>query len=53
MHSRVVATRLWHKITDYILVVFGFCIMTYTTALTIQSWVSGGEVKPPGYCDAR
>ncbi|KAK3114721.1 hypothetical protein LTR53_006675 [Teratosphaeriaceae sp. CCFEE 6253] len=51
MHYRVVADRFWQKATDIFLVVFGFCIMAYTTALTVQSWVAGGQVKPPGYCD--
>ena len=51
MHYRVVATRLWQKVSDIVLVVFGFGIMAYTTVLTVNSWVSGGQAKPPGYCD--
>lgn len=51
MHYRISATRLWQKAFDVFLVVFGFCMMAYTTALTIMSWVNGVQVKPPGYCD--
>ncbi|KAK3718808.1 hypothetical protein LTR37_004724 [Vermiconidia calcicola] len=51
MHYRVVATRLWQKIADFGLVTFGFCMMTYTTALTIMSWVHGASDRTPGYCE--
>jgi solute carrier family 36 (proton-coupled amino acid transporter) len=51
MHYRVVATRRWQKVVDIFLVIFGFGVMAYTTALTVQSWVSGAQAKPPGYCD--
>ncbi|KAK0263430.1 hypothetical protein LTS09_002622 [Friedmanniomyces endolithicus] len=53
LHYRAVATRFWQKATDIFLVVFGFCIMAYTTTLTVQSWVHGTQAKPPGYCDDR
>lgn len=51
MHYRAVANRFWHRPLDIFLVIFGFCMMAYTTSLTIISWVNGGKVKPPGYCD--
>ncbi|KAK3629452.1 hypothetical protein LTR56_016523 [Elasticomyces elasticus] len=53
LHYRAVATKSWQKVSDIFLVVFGFCIMAYTTALTVQSWVHGGQAKLPGYCDER
>ena len=51
MHFRAVPTRLWERVVDVLLVVFGFCMMTYTTALTIDSWMHGVRVHTPGYCD--
>lgn len=52
MHYRTAATRLWQKVADFGLVGFGFCMMTYTTALTIASWVKGASDVTPGYCDS-
>lgn len=40
LHYKVVATKPWQKVTDILLVVFGFLMMVYTTALTAQSWAS-------------
>jgi proton-coupled amino acid transporter len=51
MHYRIIATRAWQKGLDVVLVVFGFCMMTYTTALTIISWIHGVKDATPGYCD--
>ncbi|KAK5173523.1 uncharacterized protein LTR77_002204 [Saxophila tyrrhenica] len=51
MHQRVAATRTWQRVVDFTLVGFGFCMMTYTTALTIMSWVQGTSDVTPGYCD--
>ncbi|KAF2221807.1 transmembrane amino acid transporter protein-domain-containing protein [Elsinoe ampelina] len=52
MHYRVVSTKLWQRIADVSLVIFGFVVMAYTTTLTIISWTSGsGGGKAPGYCD--
>ena len=51
MHYRELATRNWQKAVNIILVVFGFCMMTYTTALTIMQWVKGVKDVTPGYCD--
>lgn len=53
MHYRAVSTKTWQKVADVTLVVFGFIVMAYTTALTVISWAQGGQVKPPGYCDER
>lgn len=51
MHYRIDARRFWQKAFDIFLVIFGFCMMAYTTALTIMSWVKGRADKTPGYCD--
>ncbi|KAF2168812.1 hypothetical protein M409DRAFT_20829 [Zasmidium cellare ATCC 36951] len=51
MHYRVVATRTWQRVVDVLLVIFGFLIMSYTTALTIIAWVDGQKDSSPGYCD--
>jgi len=53
MHYRAVATKPWQRIVDIFLVIFGFAAMTYTTTMTVLSWVQGGQVKAPGYCDER
>ena len=53
MHYRVGADRTWKKVADLGLVVFGFVVMGYTTALTVVSWMDGEKVKTPGYCDER
>nr|POE51657.1 vacuolar amino acid transporter 3 [Quercus suber] len=53
MHYRAVATRSWQKIADVLIIVFGFAVMIYTTALTIKSWANGDDTKTPGYCDDR
>jgi solute carrier family 36 (proton-coupled amino acid transporter) len=51
MHYRTAATRLWQKVADFALVFFGFVMMTYTTALTVYSWLQGTSDVTPGYCD--
>ncbi|EME80698.1 GLN1 polyamine transporter [Pseudocercospora fijiensis CIRAD86] len=51
MHYRVVATKTWQRAGDVVLVIFGFVMMSYTTALTIKAWVNGQQDKTPGYCD--
>lgn len=53
MHYRVAATQRWQKVLDIILVVFGVCVMVYTTALTVDSWIRGSVVSEPGYCDGK
>ena len=53
MHNRVVATKTWQRIVNYLLVALGFFMMCYTTALTIMAWVRGGQKKMPGYCEGR
>lgn len=51
MHYRAVATRTWQRVVDVLLVIFGFLMMSYTTALTIVAWVEGKKDSSPGYCD--
>ncbi|KAF2212771.1 hypothetical protein CERZMDRAFT_67735 [Cercospora zeae-maydis SCOH1-5] len=51
MHYRVVATKNWQRVVDILLVIFGFAIMSYTTALTIIAWAGGQKDSSPGYCD--
>jgi len=51
LHYRALADRKMARIGDVLLVIFGFVVMVYTTALTINSWVNGHRSKPPGYCD--
>lgn len=53
MHYRILATRLWQKVADFALLGFGVCMMTYTTALTVESWMKGLKDVTPGYCDPR
>ncbi|KAK5123952.1 hypothetical protein LTR85_002149 [Meristemomyces frigidus] len=51
MHYRVVSTRVWQKVVNVFLVVFGFSVMAYTTSLTVIRWIDGNQAKPSGYCD--
>ncbi|KAF4550282.1 Transmembrane amino acid transporter-like protein 14 [Elsinoe fawcettii] len=52
MHYRVVSTKLWQRVADICLVIFGVLVMVYTTTLTVISWTNGsGGGKSPGYCD--
>lgn len=51
MHYRAVATKKWQRVADILLVIFGFIMMSYTTALTIVAWVNGQKDSSPGYCD--
>ena len=53
MHYRVVAKKNWQRVTNIMLVILGFVMMCYTTALTIMAWVHGSKAKVPGYCDSR
>ncbi|KAL1304669.1 hypothetical protein AAFC00_003628 [Neodothiora populina] len=54
MHYRTAADgKTWKKIADVCLVLFGFAVMGYTTALTVISWAGGSDVKAPGYCDDK
>jgi len=53
MHYRAVSTHTWQRIADASLVIFGFVVMAYTTALTVYSWVHGQKQSSPGYCDER
>lgn len=51
LHYRAVARTTLLRLLDILLCVLGFVGMAYTTALTMKSWVGGGEPKSPGYCD--
>lgn len=53
MDYRVSAEKKWQKISDIALVIFGFLVMGYTTALTVISWMGPNGPKTPGYCDDR
>jgi solute carrier family 36 (proton-coupled amino acid transporter) len=53
LHYRAMSTTRWQKIADVALIIFGGVGMVYTTALTVNSWVTGGNVKQPGYCDEK
>jgi proton-coupled amino acid transporter len=51
MHYKSVATKNWQRVANVLLVIFGFAIMSYTTALTVIAWASGQKDSAPGYCD--
>ncbi|TLD39144.1 amino acid transporter-like protein [Venturia nashicola] len=53
LHYKAISRTWYSRFADVALIIFGFIVMVYTTSLTIQSWVSGGEAKSPGYCDAK
>lgn len=38
LHSKAYDTSRFMKVADMSLVVFGFCVMAYTTTLTVQKW---------------
>ncbi|KAH8428668.1 putative amino acid transporter [Aspergillus melleus] len=53
LHLKACARSRRQQIADIALSIFGVVSCIYTTALTMSNWVSGGEVKPPGYCDSQ
>lgn len=55
LHYKAVARNRFRKWSDILLCIFGFVAMAYTTSLTVMSWAgnSGGDEKPPGYCDLK
>lgn len=53
LHYKAIAKSRAMKTSDVLLCIFGFVGMAYTSALTISSWIHGGTVKPPGYCDEK
>lgn len=53
LHYRAVARTSFARILDIIVGILGLVGMVYTTALTVNSWVSGGMKPPAGYCDGR
>jgi len=52
LHLKAVSRTTWQRMADYALAVFGILACAYTTALTIQQWAGGSQVKAPGYCDS-
>jgi proton-coupled amino acid transporter len=53
LHYKAISRHWYTRFADIALIIFGLIVMVYTTSLTIQSWVGGGEAKSPGYCDER
>ncbi|KAF2142086.1 uncharacterized protein K452DRAFT_199692, partial [Aplosporella prunicola CBS 121167] len=53
LHLKAVSRTTLARVADIGLCVFGFIVMAYTTILTISSWIAGGDVKTPGYCDDK
>lgn len=53
LHYKAVARTQLARVSNILICILGFIGMAYTTTLTVQSWVSGGKVKSPGYCDSR
>ena len=51
MHYRAVSTKVWQKVANVMLVMFGLTVMGYTTSLTVLKWISGGQERVIGYCD--
>ncbi|CAM1508095.1 Fc.00g049430.m01.CDS01 [Cosmosporella sp. VM-42] len=52
LHYKAIARSRFWKWSDFLLCLFGFVAMAYTTSLTIMSWANA-EPKLPGYCDKR
>ena len=53
LHFKAVSRTTVHRAMDIALGLFGGLLMAYTTGLTVASWVKGGGIKEPGYCDDR
>jgi solute carrier family 36 (proton-coupled amino acid transporter) len=53
LHYRAIASSRLAKTSDILLCILGIVGMVYTTVLTISSWLHGGVVKSPGYCDEK
>jgi proton-coupled amino acid transporter len=53
LHYRAVARTTTARVVDVFVGILGVVSMVYTTTLTINSWVQGGDVKAPGYCDKK
>ncbi|KIV78487.1 hypothetical protein PV11_10199 [Exophiala sideris] len=51
LHLKAVAKGRWTRVWDYVITVLGVAGCVYTTVLTVQQWVAGGDTKTPGYCD--
>ncbi|KAF2757056.1 amino acid transporter-like protein [Pseudovirgaria hyperparasitica] len=53
LHLKAIAQAPWRRVSDVLIVIFGFLVMAYTTALTVAGWVNSGEAKAPTYCESR
>ncbi|PWY86123.1 hypothetical protein BO70DRAFT_360935 [Aspergillus heteromorphus CBS 117.55] len=52
LHLKACAQSRRQQIADIALSIFGVLSCLYTTTLTLNNWVNGGDVKAPGYCDS-
>ncbi|RAH57016.1 amino acid transporter [Aspergillus piperis CBS 112811] len=52
LHLKACAQSRRQQIADIALSVFGVLSCLYTTALTLNNWINGSDVKAPGYCDS-
>ncbi|PWY93627.1 amino acid transporter [Aspergillus sclerotioniger CBS 115572] len=52
LHLKACAQSRRQQIADIALSIFGVLSCLYTTALTLNNWVNGEDVKAPGYCDS-
>ncbi|KAL3472209.1 transmembrane amino acid transporter protein-domain-containing protein [Aspergillus californicus] len=52
LHLKACAQSHRQKFADIALSCLGVVSCVYTTSLTIDNWVNGDNVKPPGYCDS-
>ncbi|KAJ5532293.1 hypothetical protein N7494_008845 [Penicillium frequentans] len=53
LHLRACARTRRQVFADITLTVLGVIGCIYTTTLTIQNWIAGGDVPSPGYCDSK
>ncbi|KAJ5892805.1 hypothetical protein N7504_009496 [Penicillium tannophilum] len=53
LHLRACARTRRQVFADIALTVLGVIGCIYTTTLTIQNWIAGGDVPSPGYCDSK
>ncbi|KAJ6084258.1 Amino acid transporter [Penicillium sp. IBT 16267x] len=53
LHLRACARTRRQVFADIALTVMGVIGCIYTTTLTIQNWIAGGDAPSPGYCDSK
>lgn len=51
LHYKALARSRLRKVTNVMLVIFGFVVMIGTTALTVKNWIYDKSVKTPDWCD--